>query len=95
MRHDIEVVIDRLTAGPASRSRLADAVELALRVGEGNLIVATEELEGRGEKGEGRGERGEARRGPTAYRAVRRAAEWIALRRARPVMRWAGVAAGG
>ena len=33
MRHNIEVVIDRLVAGPASRSRLADAVELALRVG--------------------------------------------------------------
>ncbi|MCR4411938.1 MAG: excinuclease ABC subunit UvrA, partial [Thermoguttaceae bacterium] len=43
MRHNIEVVIDRLVAGPASRSRLADAVELALKVGEGNLTIAIEE----------------------------------------------------
>ena len=45
MRHDIEVVIDRLVAGPGSRSRLAEAVELALRVGEGNLIIAPEPSE--------------------------------------------------
>ncbi|HUT89538.1 MAG TPA: excinuclease ABC subunit UvrA [Thermoguttaceae bacterium] len=43
MRHDIEVVVDRLTAGPASRGRLAEAVELALKLGQGNLIVAPEE----------------------------------------------------
>ncbi len=42
MRHDIEVVIDRLVAGPKIRPRLAEAVELALRSGEGNLIVAEE-----------------------------------------------------
>ena len=42
MRHDIEVVIDRLVAGPRFRPRLAEAVELALRLGEGNLIVAEE-----------------------------------------------------
>jgi len=40
MRHDIEVVVDRLTNGPGIRSRLAEAVELALKKGEGNLIVA-------------------------------------------------------
>ena len=40
MRHRIEVVIDRLTAGPTVRARLAEAVELALRLGEGELIVA-------------------------------------------------------
>ncbi len=40
MRHHIEVVVDRLVAGPTIRSRLAEAVELALRLGEGNLIVA-------------------------------------------------------
>ena len=43
MRHNIEVVIDRLAAGPKIRPRLAEAVELALRLGEGNLIVAMEE----------------------------------------------------
>ena len=47
MRHNIEVVIDRLVVGPKVRPRLAEAVELALRLGEGNLVVAVEE------KGEG------------------------------------------
>ncbi|HKD36674.1 MAG TPA: excinuclease ABC subunit UvrA, partial [Pirellulales bacterium] len=40
MRHNIEVVVDRLTTGPSIRARLSEAVELALRLGEGNLIVA-------------------------------------------------------
>ena len=43
MRHNIEVVIDRLTAGPALRARLAEAVELGLRMGGGNLVVALEQ----------------------------------------------------
>ncbi|MEX2168582.1 MAG: excinuclease ABC subunit UvrA [Pirellulales bacterium] len=42
MRHDIEVVVDRLVAGPSIRGRLAEAVETALRLGDGNLIVAVE-----------------------------------------------------
>ncbi len=42
MRHHIQVVIDRLTAGPTVRPRLAEAVELALRLGGGELIVAIE-----------------------------------------------------
>ncbi len=42
MRHDIEVVVDRLVNGPSIRTRLAEAVELALKVGQGNIIVATE-----------------------------------------------------
>jgi len=42
MRHDIEVVIDRLVAGQA-RARLAEAVELALKMGQGSLIVATQD----------------------------------------------------
>ncbi|MAT72128.1 MAG: excinuclease ABC subunit A [Planctomycetaceae bacterium] len=46
MRHDIEVVVDRLTAGPSVRPRLAEAVELALKLGEGNLIVTTKLQEG-------------------------------------------------
>jgi excinuclease ABC subunit A len=52
MRHKIEVVIDRLVAGPKVRPRLAEAVELALRLGEGNLMVAMEEQGS--EKGEER-----------------------------------------
>ncbi len=43
MRHHIEVVVDRLTVSNEIRSRLAEAVELALRLGQGNLIVATRE----------------------------------------------------
>jgi excinuclease ABC subunit A len=42
MRHDIEVVVDRLQAGPSLRARLAEAVDLALKIGKGNLIVALE-----------------------------------------------------
>jgi excinuclease ABC subunit A len=49
MRHNIEVVVDRLVAGAKIRSRLAEAVELALRLGEGNLIVAADD-EGEGKK---------------------------------------------
>ncbi|HUE71766.1 MAG TPA: excinuclease ABC subunit UvrA, partial [Pirellulaceae bacterium] len=43
MRHDIEVVIDRLAIRPDVRPRLSEAVELALKMGEGNLIVAVEQ----------------------------------------------------
>jgi excinuclease ABC subunit A len=43
-KHDIELVIDRLTVESSSRSRLAEAVELGLREGKGELLV---ELEGR------------------------------------------------
>ncbi len=47
MRHDIEVVIDRLEIKADVRPRLAESVELALKVGQGTLIVAplTEEVE--------------------------------------------------
>jgi len=45
MRHNIEVVVDRLKVGGASRARLAEAVELALKMGEGNLIVVSEQDE--------------------------------------------------
>ncbi len=42
MRHAIEVVVDRLVAGEGNRSRLAEAVESAQKLGEGDLIVAVE-----------------------------------------------------
>ena len=58
MRHNIEVVVDRLTAGPKIRSRLAEAVELALRLGEGNLIVAPD---GESQRSEAVGQRSEVR----------------------------------
>ncbi|MDR1269117.1 MAG: ATP-binding cassette domain-containing protein [Planctomycetaceae bacterium] len=44
MRHDIEVIIDRVVqSGASGRNRLAESVERALAVGEGNIIV-TEEI---------------------------------------------------
>lgn len=39
-RHHIEVVIDRLTAKSGIRSRLAESVESALKIGKGTLIIA-------------------------------------------------------
>ncbi|MFQ5811093.1 MAG: excinuclease ABC subunit UvrA, partial [Armatimonadota bacterium] len=38
-RHDIEVVVDRLVLKEKVRSRLADSVETALKIGEGMLIA--------------------------------------------------------
>ncbi len=39
VRHDIEIVVDRLTIAPSARSRLAESVENALKLGDGALIV--------------------------------------------------------
>jgi len=39
VRHNIEIVVDRLTISPTVRSRLAEAVENALKLGDGTLIV--------------------------------------------------------
>ncbi|MDF1535197.1 MAG: excinuclease ABC subunit UvrA [bacterium] len=38
-KHDIEIVIDRILVKPEVRNRLADSVELALKVGDGLLIA--------------------------------------------------------
>jgi len=38
-RHDIEVVVDRLTVSANTRARLAEAVETALGVGKGMLLI--------------------------------------------------------
>jgi excinuclease ABC subunit A len=43
IKHNIEVVIDRLKAGAGVRTRLAEAVEQALKLGEGTVIVAVED----------------------------------------------------
>ena len=40
MRHDVEVVVDRLKVAPSIRGRLSEAVEAALKIGEGNLVVS-------------------------------------------------------
>ena len=39
MRHDIEVVVDRLAVKANIRPRLAESVELALKAGQGTLII--------------------------------------------------------
>jgi excinuclease ABC subunit A len=44
-KHTIEVVIDRLVAGKGHRTRLAEAIEAAIRLSDGRLILATEEDE--------------------------------------------------
>ncbi|MBF0620010.1 MAG: excinuclease ABC subunit UvrA [Candidatus Omnitrophica bacterium] len=38
--HHIDIVVDRLTVRPDIKSRLADSVETALRVGKGMLVIA-------------------------------------------------------
>src|SRR2546427_9555122 len=48
IKHDIEVVIDRLKNDGVTRTRLAEAVEQALAPGEGALIGAVEAGEGGG-----------------------------------------------
>ncbi|HEX8908520.1 MAG TPA: excinuclease ABC subunit UvrA [Anaeromyxobacteraceae bacterium] len=40
LKHDIELVVDRLVVKPEVRSRLTDSVETALREGKGTLIAA-------------------------------------------------------
>lgn len=42
MKHHIEVVVDRLTVEPATRGRLAEAVELGLKVGKNTVLVVAE-----------------------------------------------------
>ena len=49
MRHTIDVIIDRLAAGKTSRQRLAEAVESALKLSGGTLLVSREQ---RAESGE-------------------------------------------
>src|SRR5207247_99474 len=68
IKHDIEIVVDRLKCDPASRPRLAEAVEQALALGEGNLIVA---VEGESEAGRGREPPGEGAPQETPARMAR------------------------
>ena len=51
-RHDIEVVVDRVTHSSRIRSRLAEAVEMALKIGDGTLIISTESTAPTGEENE-------------------------------------------
>ncbi len=51
MKHSIDVVVDRLETGKSSRSRLAEAVESALKLADGKLVVAQEGGSGKSEVG--------------------------------------------
>ncbi|MGL4462413.1 MAG: excinuclease ABC subunit UvrA [Planctomycetia bacterium] len=42
MRHDIDVVVDRVTLGPNARPRVAEAVEAALKLSDGSVVVVVE-----------------------------------------------------
>ncbi len=44
MRHNIEVVIDRIAIRPTARARVAESVELALKVGKGHMIAMSDPL---------------------------------------------------
>src|SRR5262249_29455794 len=46
IKHDIAIVVDRLKNEPKIRPRLAEAVEQALSLGEGSLVVAVEKEAG-------------------------------------------------
>jgi len=46
IKHDIAIVIDRLKNEPRIRSRLAEAVEQALALADGSLIISVEEEKG-------------------------------------------------
>ncbi len=73
MRHNIEVVVDRLTAGPSIRSRLAEAVDMALAVGKGSLVIAVnDEQAGKAEGGRGKEDDNSAL--PLPHSSKRRAA---------------------
>ncbi|MFO0849143.1 MAG: excinuclease ABC subunit UvrA [Gemmataceae bacterium] len=48
IKHSIEVVIDRLKVDPKGRTRLAEAVDQALNLADGNLIVAFDDEEASG-----------------------------------------------
>ena len=43
MRHNIEVITDRITISKSIRARLAEATDLALKEGKGNLIIQVEQ----------------------------------------------------
>ncbi len=47
LQHSIEVVIDRIALKPSVRSRLADSVEIALKLGDGLVLVLKEDKRGR------------------------------------------------
>ena len=63
IKHDIDVVVDRLIVRPGDRPRIAEAVDAALRLGQGTVIVSLEEPESRKQKAEG----GKKKNDPTPH----------------------------
>src|SRR5262249_39255264 len=53
MKHDIEIVVDRLQNDPKIRPRLAEAVEQALALANGTVIISVEPVTPRPERSEG------------------------------------------
>ncbi len=53
MKHTIDVVIDRLTSGKTPRTRLAEAVESALKLADGRCVVSVEDEGGENRRGGG------------------------------------------
>lgn len=41
IRHNIEIVVDRINVNPENRKRLADSIETALHAGKGSVIIST------------------------------------------------------
>ena len=56
IKHTIEIVVDRLKTEPRVRPRLAEAVEQALSLAEGSLIVSIEPEPGAGGRGDADGD---------------------------------------
>ena len=46
-QHQIEAVVDRVVARPAIRSRMADSIEIALKLGDGIVMVLREKSKGK------------------------------------------------
>jgi len=63
MRHTIEVVVDRLIAGKSGRARLAEALESALKLGQGTVIIVEDAPDADGSAAEAKG-RASSRRRP-------------------------------
>ncbi len=41
-KHSIEIIVDRIVVKPSVKTRIADSVETALRIGKGKIIVSTD-----------------------------------------------------
>lgn len=48
-KHDIDIIVARVKSGPESRKRIAEAVETALEVADGTLVVVKKDSEGESE----------------------------------------------